>query len=184
MEVRCRRPRIFGSVTAVAASALLAAGCDGGGSPGVANGAFSTTAATTTTQNGALAFARCMRSHGLPNWPDPTSGGVFDKSALRQLGYSASRVRAVEDGACSHLLVAPSQGPTITLVDRADYLEAAACMRSHGFSDFPDPTFQDNNVQTNIPSSINQDSSQFKSAAAVCTRLIPAGLPYSSSSRS
>ena len=56
-------------------------------------------------------------------------------------------------------------------------------MRSHGFPDFPDPTFQNNNVQTNIPSSINQDSSQFKSAATICTKLIPAGLPYSSGGR-
>jgi hypothetical protein len=123
-----------------------------------------------------------MRSHGLPNWPDPTSSGVFDKSKLRQTGYSVSQVRAVEDGACNHLLGgASSHGPTIPPADRADYLKAAACMRSHGFPDFPDPTFQtDNTVQTDIPSSVNQDSSQFKSAAATCTKLIPAGLPYSS----
>jgi hypothetical protein len=184
MELRCRIPWIFAAVAAVAASSLLAAGCGGAGSPGVANGASSTTAAPTTPQNGALAFARCMRSHGVPNWPDPTSSGVFDKSKLRQLTASVSQVRAIEDGPCNHLLVAPSPGPTITLADRADYLEAAACMRSHGLADFPDPTFPDNSVQTDIPSSIDQDSSQFKSAAAVCTRLIPAGLPYSSVGRS
>ena len=72
-------------------------------------------------------------------------------------------------------------GPTSTPADRDDYLNAAACMRSHGFPDFPDPTFPNNGVQTNIPASINQDSSQFKTAATTCTRLIPAGLPYSSS---
>ena len=122
-----------------------------------------------------------MRSHGLPNWPDPTSSGVFDKSKLRQTGYSVSQVRAVEDGACSHLLGGASpQRQTITPADRTDYLEAAACMRSHGFPDFPDPTFQNSSVQTNIPSNIDQDSTQFKSAAATCTKLIPAGLPYSS----
>jgi hypothetical protein len=177
----CRRPLILASVIAVAAFSLLAAGCGGGGSPGVASVSSSTTDAMT---NGALALARCMRSHGLPNWPDPTSSGVFDKSTLRQLGYIVSRVRAVEDGACNHLLGASSQGQTITLADRADYLKAAACMRSHGIPDFPDPTFQNNNVQTNIPSSLDQASSQFKSAAAICTKLIPAGLPYSKSSGS
>ncbi len=168
-------------LVAVAAFSLLAAGCGGAGSgsPGVANVTASTTPAAAAAPNGALAFARCMRSHGLPGWPDPTSGGGFDKSKLRQLGYSVSRVRAVEDGPCSHLLGGSPQGPTITLADRADYLQAAACMRTHGVSDFPDPTFQDNTVQTNIPSSINQDSSRFKSAATICTKLIPAGLPYS-----
>ncbi len=176
--MRRRLPLILTSVVLLVALSLLAAGCGGGGSPGVASGPSSTTA----QQNGALAFARCMRSHGLPDWPDPTSGGEFDKSKLRQLSYSVSQVRSVEDGACNHLLVAPSNGPTITLVDRADYLKAAACMRSHGFADFPDPKFASNNVQTDIPSSINQDSSTFKNAASTCTKLIPAGLPYSSSS--
>ena len=171
-----RRPLILVSVIAGAAFSLLAAGCGGGGSPGIASVGSSTTAATTT---GALAFARCLRSHGLPGWPDPTSAGVFDKSKLRQLGYSVSRVRAVEEGPCNHLLGAASTGPTITLADRADYLDAAACMRSHGLPDFPDPTFGGNGVQTNIPPSIDQDASSFRSAAATCTKLIPAGLPYS-----
>jgi hypothetical protein len=76
-----------------------------------------------------------------------------------------------------------SSGQTITPADQADYLKAARCMRSHGVSDFPDPTFQNNNVTFNIPSSIDTNSSQFKSAAATCVNLIPQGLPYSSSTR-
>jgi hypothetical protein len=169
------------SVVAIAGLALLAAGCGGGGSPGAASGTSSTTTATTSAQNGALAFARCLRSHGLPNWPDPTAGGAFDKSKLRQTGYSVSQVRAVEDGPCKHLQPASPASPTITAADRTDYLEAAGCMRSHGFPNFPDPTFPNGSVQTNIPSSIDQDSPSFKSAATICTKLIPAGLPYSSS---
>jgi hypothetical protein len=180
--VRCRRPLVVTSIVAVAAFALFAAGCGGGGSPGVASNA-----ATSTTQDGtpasALAFARCMRSHGIPNWPDPDRSGFFDKSKLRPLGLSVSRVRALEEGPCNIPLPSP-QGYTITPADRTDYLKAAACMRSHGFPGFPDPTFQNNGVQTNIPSGINQDSSQFKSAAGTCTKLIPAGLPYSRSGNS
>ena len=126
-----RRSFALSFIAAAAALALLAAGCGGGGTPGVAGSPSSTTAAT-TAQNGALAFARCMRSHGLPNWPDPTSNGVFDKSKLRLTGYSVSQVRAAEDGPCNHLL--PNGGNskryTITAADRADYLKAAACMRS------------------------------------------------------
>jgi hypothetical protein len=186
--MRCR-PLVLASVVAVAALSLLAAGC-GGGSPEVASVASSTAAtataaapaAATTAQNGALAFARCMRSHGLTGWPDPTSNGVFEKSRLEQLGYSVSRVRALEEGACNHLLAAPAAAPPVTLADQADYLKAAACMRSQGFPGFPDPTFQNDSVQTNIPPSIDQDSSRFRGAAETCTRLIPAGLPYSSAS--
>jgi hypothetical protein len=193
--VGCRRPLILASVVAAAAFSLLAAGCGGSGSPGVANVASSTTSATmptssttgtTTVQYGtsgaaaqALAFARCMRSHGLPNLPDPESNGEFDKAKLRQLGVSPSRARAIEQRFCHYDFENGSQGQTIPSADRTDYLKAAACMRSHGFPDFPDPTFPHNNVTVTIPSSIDQNSSEFKSAAVICIKLIPAGLPYS-----
>src|SRR5438067_6036435 len=117
--MRCPRPLVLASVVAVASLALLAAGCGGGGSVGVASGASSTTTQTgaTTTQNGrataALALARCMRSHGIPNWPDPDSTGGFDKSKLRQLGVGVSRMRALEDGACN--IPIPSSGSTQTI---------------------------------------------------------------------
>lgn len=161
-------------LVAVAGLALLAAGC-GGGSPGAV-----ATSSTASAQNGALAFARCMRSHGIPGWPDPTSDGHFDKAELRQLGLNPSRVVALEDGPCNHLLdTGAAQSYTITPADRTDYLEAAACMRAHGYPDFPDPTFRDNTVRADVPSSIDEDSPAFNRAATTCTKLIPAGLPYS-----
>jgi len=190
--LRCRSPLFLVSVVSVAALSLLAGGCGGGGSPRVANVASSTTAATTTaattTQVGtpasALAFARCMRAHGIPNWPDPNSQGFFDKSKLRTIGLNKSRVIALEQGPCNIPLPSGGQSQTITPADRADYLKAATCMRAHGFPAFPDPTFQNNNVQTNIPSSVDQNSPRFRSAAETCTKLIPAGLPYSRSGHS
>jgi hypothetical protein len=160
---------------AAAVLAVLAAGCGGSGSPGAA----SATSPTTTAQNGALAFARCMRSHGVSKWPDPTSSGVFDKSKLLHLGVSRSRLTSISH-TCNRLH--PNDGrpqQTITPADQADYLRGAACMRAHGFPGFPDPTFQDNNVTLNIPSSIDTHTFAFKTAAATCTKLIPAGLPYS-----
>jgi hypothetical protein len=72
-------------------------------------------------------------------------------------------------------------GKTITPADQADYVKAAACMRSHGVPDFPDPTFQNNTVTFNIPPSIDKNSPQARSAVASCRKLIPAGLPYSGS---
>jgi hypothetical protein len=72
-----------------------------------------------------------------------------------------------------------TQTPQITPADRLDYLKGAACMRSHGFPAFPDPTFANNTVTFNIPSNIDANSSQAKSAEAICAKLIPPGLPYS-----
>ena len=169
---------------AAAVCALLATGCGGTGSPRVATSASSatTTAGTTTVRNGslagALAFARCMRAHGMPNWPDPAANGVFDKRKLRQLGIAPSRVRSIEERSCNYDFENGGQGETITPADRADYLRAAACMRSHGFPSFPDPTFQDGHVSVDVPSS-DESSPRFRRAAETCTRLIPKGLPYS-----
>jgi hypothetical protein len=69
--------------------------------------------------------------------------------------------------------------PPITAADRPAYLKAAACIRSHGFPNFPNPTFGKNTVTFNIPPNINTNSSQAKSAEAICVKLIPPGLPYS-----
>src|SRR5262249_52405426 len=150
---------------------LLGAGCGSGGSSGVARVASPTTtaaspatAATTTIEYGAsgagaeaLSFARCMRSHGIANWPDPESNGAFDNSTLRALGVGPSRVRSIEERSCKAFFqnAASGQAATIPPADRTDYLKAAACMRRHGFADFPDPTFPDNGVELHIPSSID-----------------------------
>jgi len=143
--MRCRRPLVLASVVAVAAFALLAAGCGGGGSPGVASVASSTTTATTTqTQNGLLAFSQCMRSNGVPGFPDPQrfAGGSV-KLTIHQYGTGGPQFQAALS-ACSHLL--PNRGSQQTAqqtrTQLADELSFARCMRSHGVSRFPDPTAQ------------------------------------------
>lgn len=175
--MRCCRPLILASV--VAGLALLAAGCGGRGSPGVASVASFTTGAQ-TTQGGPVAFAHCMRSHGVRTFPDPNSSGLFDGIKLKQQrGASESQVRAAQS-ACNYLLPNGIRiaGP-VTRADQIDYLKGAACMRRHGLPDFPDPVFQNNNVTFNIPSSIDKNSPRVRSALAICQKLIPAGLPYS-----
>jgi hypothetical protein len=182
-----RSPHIIALVAAAAACSLIAAGCGGGNSPGVATGSTTTnatgsSAGAATHATGLVAFASCMRSHGVPNFPDPTSSGGIPKPAVVSAFQAVSTSQGdAAQHACNHLVPAgglsgqPVQ--TITPQDRQDYLNAAACMRSHGFSSFPDPTFQNNDAQVNVPSTIDQNSSQFTTAATMCTKLIPAGLP-------
>ncbi len=127
-----------------------------------------------------------MRSHGVPNFPDPgSSGGIDDKravvSALQQV--SNSQAEAAQS-ACRHLLppggsLSGQASQPVTAQDQQDYLKAAACMRSHGITNFPDPTFSGGSVSLRIPSSIDTKSTQFTRAAQTCTKLIPRGLPYS-----
>ncbi|HEY2541683.1 MAG TPA: hypothetical protein VGH92_01400 [Gaiellaceae bacterium] len=170
--------RIVTAVVSVAALSLLAAGCGGGGgNPGVANGASSGTA-----QTGLVAYARCMRSHRVPGFPDPTSSGGIDKREVVAARQSNPSAFDSASNACASLLPGGSLGPSsphLTAADRADYLKAAACMRTHGYPSFPDPTFQDDEARVSVPSRIDQSSPQFRRAATMCTKLIPRGLPYS-----
>jgi hypothetical protein len=141
----CRRPLILASVVAVAASSLLAAGC-AGGSPRVASVASSTTAATSTRQNGLVAFSRCMRSNGMPNFPDPQRvGGRSLKLIVQRLAAGNPRFQGAER-TCRHFLPnggGGSQEPARqTRTQLADELSFARCMRSHGVSRFPDPSAQ------------------------------------------
>jgi len=141
-----RPPLILTSAVAVAALVLLTAGCGGGGgSPGVANVASSTTSAR-TTPNGLAGFAACMRSHGVPSFPDPDSTGGIPK--LQVVAASKSNPGKFNEAqtACSHLLPNDSLAPPETAQQQrtkiADGLSFARCMRSHGVSRFPDPTAQ------------------------------------------
>jgi len=128
---------LFLAVGALAVVSLLTTGC-GGSSP--------TTAATTTTaptQDGALAYARCMRSNGVPNFPDPLKSGGNNKpavvSALEEVSNSQSQAAMT---ACRHVnggspgtSQSAAQGPAYA----AAMLAFARCVRGHGFPNFPDP---------------------------------------------
>jgi hypothetical protein len=116
----------------------------------------------------------------VPDFPDPASNGQLSKPAVIQAFTQVSQSRAeAAQSACARLSPGEQQNPVLTGQQRQDYLRAAACMRSHGFASFPDPTFPGGRESLSIPSSIDTSSSQFKQAAHTCTRLIPAGLQYS-----
>ena len=171
-----RRARVAAVITVMAADPLVAA-C--GGSPSSAGSGGSPNAGGSANSQ-AVAYSRCVRSHGVPDFPDPDSNGQIPKEAVvRALrGVSDSRARAATN-ACENLNPAGQGSPTLTAQEQQDYLRAAACMRSHGITDFPDPTFPGGRVNLSIPSSIDTKSRQFTQAAQTCTKLIPAGLPYS-----
>jgi hypothetical protein len=164
--VRCRRPLILASVVAVAAFSLLAAGCGGGGSPGVANIASSTTAAAaTTTQNAGVAYTNCMRSQGVPAFPDPTSGGEIPKVSLQQLRVSNSQLLAAQR-ACKSL--SPTVSATQQQQVSAQALRFSRCMRKHGIADFPDP---ETNGRLRIPDSV-ESAPGYAAAVHACLRTV------------
>jgi len=178
-QPRPRRMRVAAVITVMAAAALLTAAC--GGSPS-STGSGGSPNAGGSANSQALAYSRCVRSHGVPDFPDPDRNGQIPaegKRALRAVGESRARAATY---ACRNLNPAGQESPTLTAQEQQDYLQAAACMRSHGITSFPDPTFPGGHANfRHIPSSIDTTSRQFTQARHTCQRLIPAGLPYSGS---
>jgi hypothetical protein len=153
---------------------LLAAGCGGPPSTHVAqlptaatrSGPSSTTSARPSRQGAALAFSHCMRSHGVPNFPDPGPQGDFPPF---HTGVS-KQTSAAADDACRHLL---SSGDTGTPQQRqqklAFALNVARCLRAHGFPKFPDPTVSSQGTSENLSGAgIDPNSPQFQAAETAC----------------
>jgi hypothetical protein len=119
-----------------------------------------------------------MRSHRVPNWPDPGSGGTFDKSKLtpQSLGAAGPQLRAAE-GACDHLL--PNVGaPSAAQAQqaKAEALSFSRCVRAHGVPSFPDPA-ADGRIPDPASVGIDQGSPAFEAANRACATYRPPYMP-------
>jgi hypothetical protein len=91
-------------------------------------------------QQDAVKFTRCMRSHGVPNLPDPTSPHEFKASLAGMQNLPAFQSA---ESMCRRLLPGggpSSQSPARSHAQMVAALAFARCLRSHGFPSFPDPT--------------------------------------------
>jgi hypothetical protein len=130
------------------AAVLCLAACGGGSAgPGVASGgsSTSTTASSGGTPSGStydkvLAYSRCMRAHGIADFPDPSQNGPAPGQA--GIDTSSARFRAAEN-ACRSLAPSAGRGGNLSPAQRAQLLaqelKFSRCMRAHGISKFPDP---------------------------------------------
>ena len=128
--------------------AVLAAACSTSPSPGAAPDTGHSTSPS------AVSYSYCVRSHGVPNFPDPPTGGGVAKASARQLGVSSATLQAAET-ACQHLIpaaggataqeeqrcfVASDCSPSVVRQLLNVMLRFARCMRAHGQPNFPDPS--------------------------------------------
>jgi len=134
-----------------------------------------------TGSGGWLAFAGCMRSTGVPRFPDPVgSDQPPPKKSLAELGVSNTRFQAAE-GACGHLLPRGGRLPDASELQRANALSLAfaRCVRRHGVPGFPDP-----DASGRIPDpatvGIDQGSPRFEAANAACGKDRPPYMPSNS----
>lgn len=133
-------------------------------------------------------YAHCMRSHGVPNFPDPTSNGKglsISINSASGIDPFSPAFKAAQT-ACHKLL--PFGGPSGNGHPSAraerQMLAISTCMRAHGITDFPDPTTKPPSTSASpgrfgvvmghdgvflaIPSSIDPNSPAFRAASSAC----------------
>lgn len=82
--------------------------------------------------------AQCMRSHGVPNFPDPKPGGP---SVIPNWINPQSPAFLSAQKACAKFLDSgPTSSGAARQSEKVTLLNLATCMRAHGFTNFPDPT--------------------------------------------
>lgn len=123
-----------------------------------------------------LQYARCMRSHGVSDYPDPIASGSAPQSnpIVRNFASNSPVFQKAEQACRKYAVGQPASSATETAKLVAKLLEFVDCMRSHGVPDFPDPS---STGGLTIPNSIDQNSPPFKRADHACSSLLPAGSP-------
>jgi hypothetical protein len=172
---KAQQRRAASLMALLAVLGVLLAAC-GGGSPG-ASGTTSTTAqslgggSSPDPQSQAAAllkFAACMRSNGLPNFPDPINGFLSPPP-----GVSPTSPQFQSAAQKCQSLMPNGGGTSVTGPQNlAGLAKAAACMTKKGFLMSATST-----GSLNFSSSVDPNSPQFQAAMKECQKLVPDGLP-------
>jgi hypothetical protein len=168
-HVSMRVPRAAIAVVAIAMFSACAGASAGTPSP------------STDPQAAALAFAQCMRAHGV-NVPDPGSSGggavkiqISSGGAGGATGPDAATRAALS--ACQKYLpkIGGNGGGTPDPARQAQLLQFAQCMRAHGVN-IPDPSSGSGGIAIGGPGSgqdINPNSATFQNAQKACQKYLP-----------
>ena len=186
-------------VVVLASGALLLAGCGGGSSsPGVAHlsntsggssantgGGSSAPESSASRQQTMVAYAQCMRTHGVPEFPEPTEGHLLFHGGDHNGHVTGPNPESAQFQAaqkvCAKLL---PNGGVLSPAEQAKAQEGALkfsqCMRTHGVPNFPDPEFSSSGggVRVRIggkggPGGIDPNSPQFQAAQRACQSIVP-----------
>jgi hypothetical protein len=190
-QSRSRRNRAALPALALAgaiALSLFASACGSPTGTAVAHiGSTQTTTSTSGSNNSGsrddtkilVAYAVCMRRHGLPNFPDPRadSNGYHLRYGAENGVDPRSPQFTNAQQACRRLL--PNGGRQSSQEQAKELLaglEYARCMRAHAVPSFPDPKVSsDGAIEFGMgaKSHVNPSSPSVKAAERACQHLLP-----------
>lgn len=136
-------PTTSSSIAGLVACAVLGAGAGGCGSQSPTSTANQSAHSPVAM---AYAYSRCMRAHGVPNFPDPKVSSSPGQASIK-LAVSVQETNAPNfvgaQRACQRLQPGPQNAsPAQRRSQTQAFLAFARCLRSHGLTRFPDPNSQ------------------------------------------
>jgi hypothetical protein len=176
---RARRACVLAA--GLAGVAPLAAACTGGGS---SQGGSGGGPGGVTVQK-IDSFAACMRSHGVANFYLSHSTGSSSSNGapvLSILGYQVTGVNPQTSQfqsamkACRHVLGIHPPSQAVEHKQFVQLLKEAACMRSHGYPDWPDPSMGPNGqgiMDPGPPPGVDTNSPRLQAVAKACGEGLP-----------
>lgn len=165
--------RILTAVSALLVVASLA-GCSGSKAAGGGPSGSSSAGGGPGFQQ-ALAYAKCMRDNGVPDYPDPQPGNG-GRVILAPGGSSDNPKSQAAQQACRDKMPqgvgAARGGP----VDTAKVMAWAQCIRANGVPNFPDPDVANGQIKINIGSlGMQPDDPRLAKASDACKDKSPGG---------
>jgi hypothetical protein len=159
-------------LTAACSSTPKSPGVVGEGSPKSSNAASQGGPESSGALGEMMAYSKCMRSHGISDFPDPTPnpggpGGSFSWSGSGKnddLDPNNPMYQAANK-TCQPLLPDAGQVPAPSAKLLAEEVQMAACMRGHGVPSFPG---RDNANGTFDLGGIDRSTPKYQSAFASC----------------
>ncbi|MEV6520736.1 hypothetical protein AB0M43_02185 [Longispora sp. NPDC051575] len=155
---------------AVAAAVVVAAaGCGSSPGPGskVATGGGTPTVAASAGAGDMMAFARCMREHGVP-MVDPQPGRVGEVGAGTDRATTEKAQKACE----AFLPPVDARGTKPDPKLQGQMLAYAKCMRDNGV-DYPDPVFDPNGGMSMAQApGVSADDPKVRAAMKQCDKIM------------
>ena len=156
-------------VVAAPTVALAVAACGGGG------GTSASAQTGSGPGQGTVTFAKCMRGHGVPQFPDPgapapagSSISILGAQLPPTIDIKAPAFRSALN-TCMNRFLAAHPRPPVSAARKAGVLKFAECMRAHGVPNFPDPKFPaGGGIAIGSPPSVAANSPAFEHAQQVC----------------
>lgn len=148
---------------ALTVASLVASACGGN----TASGTSPAAAGASADYTNGLRYARCMRQHGVPRFPDPSNPGGFSTQALALLDTAAPQFTKAT-ATCQRSLPNDGQLTPAELEQTVkNGLKFARCMRAHGVQHFSDPGISGTHLVINL-ADVNTNSPQYLAAGHAC----------------